>query len=776
MSHSAVWKLAALKLLARPGLAAPRARTSGFRLSQAPRRLMHVALRNAEQNHRSSMTAFAIPHLRLENPYSFHSSSLEPLTSKGDLQNLVIPTHYFTSQPKLQNGKGTGGRNHENATEAFSSDHFQVSMYYFASALVGVAFALVFITRLVANNAASAQSKNEDNGDAPIITPEGAIAPASPLPLEDIITEEVRSKFWPVLLSEWKMLLTAIALTFAASLAELLTMRLGGKVLDSTMNRNLDAFMTAAWKLCAAVAMQGFLQFISYTALTQATERVRARLSTMAFASIIYQDKSFFDRHNSAELMNRLSSDVAEIRNVVKNTISLGVKSTTSIVGGMVAAFAKSPSLALLIAAAIGSAVSIGSLYARLLRRLSRASKDANARAVIVANEATSAVTTVQAFVGEDREIERQKKYVDHSVYMSQRFGAALGFFKGISTIGVSGILIGVLLYGGHMVSQGRLTVGDLSSFVVVASSIQSSLGNIAQLVGQLASGRDAVDRVFAIIDSKPTINPKSGIVSIPVTAYTSVPSPTQLQRGTVTLDHVTFAYGNRPDLTVLKDVSLNLEAGKTLSLVGHSGSGKSTISRLILRFYDPVAGTVRVDGMDIRTMDPHWLRSQIGIVEQEPVLFAGTIYENIAYGRPGASRQEIIDAARSANCEVFIKSFPDGFDTVVGERGTQLSGGQKQRIAIARALLKNPRILILDEATSALDASTEVQVQEALNTLMRNRTTLIIAHRLSTIKNSDTIVVLDHGKVVETGNHESLSKANGFYARLVEQQMGHAS
>lgn len=717
--------------------------------------------------------------------------------------NLTL-TYDKQSVERLKSGQHSGGFDSRlfSSTNASHSktETLAASIGLLSAALAGVAFAMV--VTVYNEDQVLAETRVETTGDetkfnaSNVDSPAADAASLTASELEGIVAEEVRSKFWPVLLQEWRMLIIAISLTFALSIAELFTMSLGGKVIDSALSKDLDRFMSAAWKLCGAVAVQGFLQFISYASLTRATERVRAKLSQMAFASIIYQDKEFFDRHNSAELMSRLSNDISEIRNVTKNMISLGVKSTTSIVGGMVAAFAKSPQLALLVMLAIGSAVGIGSLYARILRRLSKRSKDAAAKAIIAANEATAAVSTVQAFVGEEKEKARHAAFVASSVEHSTAFGTALGFFKGISTAGVSGILVGVLLIGGRMVASGALSVGDLSQFVIVSSSIQSSLGNVAQLVGQVASGRDAVERVFNIIDSKPKINPKSSDIEVPrwfrkrlkkeaksqpktnaIIAATTSAGAQAAQfvpgQSAVRLENVSFAYASRPDALVLQDVDIKLEAGKTLSLVGQSGSGKSTISRLILRFYDVTSGRVLVDGVDVKTLDPHWLRNQIGIVEQEPVLFSGSIWENIAYARPDASEEDILAAAKAANCEEFISNFPLKYDTIVGERGAQLSGGQKQRIAIARALLKNPRILILDEATSALDATTETLVQDALNRLMKNRTTLIIAHRLSTIKNSDTIIVLDHGHIVEQGTHDTLSKAGGYYASLVKQQMG---
>jgi ATP-binding cassette subfamily B protein len=309
------------------------------------------------------------------------------------------------------------------------------------------------------------------------------------------------------------------------------------------------------------------------------------------------------------------------------------------------------------------------------------------------------------------------------------------------------------------MLASGEISDGDLLTFLMLTMSTAFSIGGLAALWQDFAKAIGASDRVFALIDRTATM--ANGDQTL------------EAVRGQIQLDGVDFTYPSRPDAPVLTGVSMTLDPGDVVALVGPSGSGKSTIAALLSRFYDPTAGQIRLDGVGLPELDMDWLRRRVGVVSQEPVLFANTIAENIRYGRPDASLEAVHAAARAANAHAFIMAFPEGFDTPVGERGVRLSGGQKQRVAIARALLKDPRVLILDEATSALDTESEHLVQEALERLMEGRTTLVIAHRLSTIQGADRVVVMDHGQVVETGSHDSLLAQGGLYRRLVERQFG---
>jgi ATP-binding cassette subfamily B protein len=315
-----------------------------------------------------------------------------------------------------------------------------------------------------------------------------------------------------------------------------------------------------------------------------------------------------------------------------------------------------------------------------------------------------------------------------------------------------------VFWYGGRLVLQGQMTVGQLTSFLIYTLIVAFSMGGLADLWADFMRATGAAERVFELLDRVPAIPPSGG-------------AQPAVARGAVALAGVHFAYPTRPDMVVLASVDLTIAAGEVVALVGSSGAGKSTVAALLLRFYDPQGGEVLFDGHDVRTLDPRWLRAHIGTVAQEPILFSTTVAENIRYGRPGASDADVEDAARAANAHSFVTGFPERYQTLVGERGVQLSGGQKQRVAIARALLKDPRVLVLDEATSALDAESEHLVREALERLMRGRTTLIIAHRLSTVKGADRVVVLDGGRIVQSGPHNRLVDEDGLYRRLVERQ-----
>ena len=340
---------------------------------------------------------------------------------------------------------------------------------------------------------------------------------------------------------------------------------------------------------------------------------------------------------------------------------------------------------------------------------------------------------------------------------MRDQRAQASAVFQGVVGFAAYGAIAAVLWYGGILVLRKEMQVGDLTAFILYTLTVAFAFGAVSDLWGDFMRAAGASERLFELLDREPKLH--SGQQKLP-----SV-------RGEVALQNVYFTYPARPDMQVLKGLSLTLQAGEVVAVVGYSGAGKSTIAQLLSRFYDPQEGQVLLDGVDLRTLEQHWLREQVGVVSQEPILFATSIADNIRYGRTTATQAEVEAAAKAANAHSFIASFPDGYQTLVGERGVRLSGGQKQRVAIARAILKDPRLLVLDEATSALDAESEALVQQALDRLMHGRTTLIIAHRLSTVLTADRVVVLDAGKVAETGTHDELLAHGGIYRKLVERQ-----
>jgi len=361
----------------------------------------------------------------------------------------------------------------------------------------------------------------------------------------------------------------------------------------------------------------------------------------------------------------------------------------------------------------------------------------------------------------ENKEIELYSSEVKRAAYLSEFLGVGIGAFQGLANVALNGIVLGVMYMGGYMMSANTLSAGDLMSFLVATQTIQRSLAQLSLLFGQFVKGMAAGARVFEYTNILPSIPLELG-ARIP---YHSL-------HGDLEFRNVTFAYPTRPEQVVLRNFNLRIPAGRVVAICGSSGGGKSTLAALLERFYDVNSGQISLDGHDIRTLNPSWLRGQvIGFINQEPVLFATSVLENIRYGRPTATDQEVIEAARLANADDFICKFPNGYATILGERGVTVSGGQKQRIAIARALLKNPSVLILDEATSALDAESEKLVQEALDRVVKGRTVLVIAHRLSTIQNADMIAVLAGGIIAELGTHESLKKLKGLYWDLIRQQ-----
>ncbi|XP_069937669.1 mitochondrial potassium channel ATP-binding subunit isoform X4 [Cherax quadricarinatus] len=508
-------------------------------------------------------------------------------------------------------------------------------------------------------------------------------------------------------------------------------------------------------------AMVAIFTFSYITFLTRMGERMADSLRQQLFTALLEQDIAFYDQHKTGELVNRLTADVQDFKSSFKMCISQGLRSITQIVGCGVSIFMISPQMAGMTAVLVPVIIGTGTALGGLLRALSREAQHQVGRATGVADECLSNMRTVRAFAMEDAERDLFAREVEKSRQLNERLGFGIGFFQAGSNLFLNGIVIGTLYAGGKLMSTNQMKPGDLMSFLAACQTIQRSLAQLGILFGTYVRGISAGARVFEFIKLEQTI-PIRGGKKIP---YHSL-------MGNIEFRNVSFAYPTRCDQEVLHDFSLHIPAGKVVALVGVSGGGKSTVAQLLERFYDVKSGSIMLDGVDLRTLDPSWLRGRvIGFINQEPVLFATSIMENIRYGYPEATDAEVIAAAKTANAHEFVESFPRGYNTVVGERGVTVSGGQKQRIAIARALLKNPRILVLDEATSALDAESEGVVQAALENCIEGRTVLIIAHRLSTIQNADVIAVMSHGKLAEIGTHHQLKKLGGIYADLIQQQ-----
>lgn len=513
----------------------------------------------------------------------------------------------------------------------------------------------------------------------------------------------------------------------------------------------------AALGLTAVFAVAGIFSAVRAYLFVVAGERVVARLRQQLFAAVIRQEIAFFDEQRIGELTNRLAADTTVIQNAVSANISMLLRNGMMVIAGIAILFVTSWRLTLVMLSIVPVVVLAAVYYGRMLRALSREVQEALARSTEVAEETLSGIRTVRAFAREELESGRYGKAVAASLELARRRAKASAIFQGAVGFAGFGAVAAVLWYGGTLVLDGQMQVGDLTAFILYTLTVAISFGAVSDLWGDFMRAAGASERVFELLDRTPRLPA----------------GPQRLARveGALALRSVEFAYPARADVTVLRGIELTLKPGEVVAVVGHSGAGKSTIASLLSRFYDPQGGKLELDGVDLREFDTDWLREQVGVVAQEPILFATSIAENIRYGRLTATQEELEAAARAANAHDFIRAFPEGYETLVGERGVRLSGGQKQRVAIARAILKDPRILVLDEATSALDSESEALVQEALDRLMEGRTTLIIAHRLSTVMGADRVVVLDGGRVAEEGRHTDLIARDGIYRRLVEKQ-----
>ncbi|MFP2907360.1 ABC transporter ATP-binding protein [Pyxidicoccus sp. 3LFB2] len=500
----------------------------------------------------------------------------------------------------------------------------------------------------------------------------------------------------------------------------------------------------------AAMALRAYL-------FALAGERVVSRLRKDLFRALLSQEVAFFDARRTGELTSRLSSDTATLQYTVTTNISMVLRNAVTSLGGTVLLFYTSPRLTALMLAIVPAVAVGGVVYGRRVRAISRAVQDSLAASAGVAEENLSGIRTVRSFAAEQHESERYGSALDQALVLAKERSRQTSIFLATASIAGYGSIAAVLWYGGRLVVAGQLSMGALTSFLIYTMLVAFSFSAIAELWGDFMRASGSADRVFELLDRKPAI--ASGGERLPEV------------RGHVEFRDVRFSYPTRLDVPVLQGLNLEINPGEVVAVVGPSGAGKSTLASLLSRFYDPQGGAVLLDGHPLTALDPQWLRRNIGMVAQEPQLFSCSIADNIRYGRPDATDAQIEEAARAANAHTYIQRFPEGYRTQVGERGVQLSGGQKQRVAIARAVLKDPRLLILDEATSALDSESEHLVKDALERLMKSRTTLIIAHRLSTVANADRVLVMEGGVIVQSGTHATLMAQEGLYKRLVERQ-----
>ena len=511
--------------------------------------------------------------------------------------------------------------------------------------------------------------------------------------------------------------------------------------------------------ILALFAVQAVFGFLRAYFLAYAGERVVADLRLQVYNHLIYLPLSFFDDRRTGELTSRLASDVTVVQSATTSSFTELLRQGLILVGGVLIILVTNTRLTLIMLAIVPVIVIATIFYGRYVRRISTQVQDKIAESTSVLEESISAIRIVQSFARQAFEQERYRGKIYEALQMAMRRAVVVGgFIAFIIFVVYSGISL-VLWFGGRMVAEGTMTAGDLTAFLLYTFMVAFTIGGMAELYGQFQNAIGATRRVFELLDTKPAITDKDGARAL------------TRPDGRVELRDVHFTYSDDRNTAVLKGVTVEARVGEIIALVGPSGAGKSTLVSLIPRFYEVSSGAVLIDSVDVRDLKLKDLREAIGMVPQETVLFSGTIRENIAYGQLEASFDEIQEAARAANAHQFISEFPDGYDTVVGERGVKLSGGQRQRVAIARALLKNPAILILDEATSSLDSESERLVQEALETLMRGRTTFVIAHRLSTVRRADRIVVLNDGRIVEEGTHAELLARGGLYQQLHDIQ-----
>jgi len=562
----------------------------------------------------------------------------------------------------------------------------------------------------------------------------------------------------------WKFYIGLIFLLLTGATA-LAFPKLMGMLIDCVKNKDNTQANNIALGLVVILFLQSIFSFFRLSLFVNFTENTLANIRLALYSNLVKLPMSFFSQKRVGELNSRISSDITQIQDTLTSTIAEFLRQFILIIGGVILLASESIKLTLLMLSVVPLVAIAAVIFGRFIRRYSKNVQDKVAESQVIVEETLQGISIVKAFANEWYEIARYNGKISEVVKIAIKGGKYRGYFASFIIFCLFGAIVAVVWFGVRLSISGEMSVGQLISFVLYSTFVGASFGGIAELYSQIQKAIGATERVFELLEESPEkINSKQNSAT------------SNKIQGNVSFKNVAFSYPSRKEIKVLKDVSFTANYGQKIAIVGPSGAGKSTIASLLLRFYDIEGGKILIDGKNITDFDLETLRGNMSIVPQDVILFGGTIRENIAYGKPEASEEEIILASQQANAFSFINGFPEKMETIVGERGIQLSGGQRQRIAIARALLKNPSILILDEATSSLDSESEKLVQEALEILMQGRTSIIIAHRLSTIRSADQILVLDKGQITEQGTHKELiNLENGIYKNLSNLQFSNS-